>query len=157
MAMITMAAAVEPEVLIADEPTTALDVTTQRQAMQQFLRLRDRAATAILLISHDIGLIADYCSRILVMYCGRIVESGDYAGFYAHPRHPYSAGLLGSLPRLDGKTPVRVMSGSVGAIDEWPKACSFAPRCDRASPLCHAEPPAEHFEGSRMFACHHPL
>ena len=157
MAMIAMAVAIEPKVLIADEPTTALDVTTQRQAMRQLQKLRDEKGTSVLLISHDIGLIANYCSRILVMYCGRIVESCEYPDFYQHPRHPYSAGLLCAMPRLAGETPVKAMKGSVSAVSDWPSGCRFAPRCEHATSICREQAPALNQEQGRQFACHHPL
>jgi oligopeptide/dipeptide ABC transporter ATP-binding protein len=157
LVMITMASLVEPDVLIADEPTTALDTTTQRQAMSRLLALRDRVGTSILLITHDIGLIAEYCSRILVMYCGRLVESSDYADFYTRPRHPYSAGLLNALPRLDGKAPARAMRGTVAVLSDLPPGCPFAPRCDYATNPCREQMPAPHHDEGRMFACHHPL
>jgi oligopeptide/dipeptide ABC transporter ATP-binding protein len=155
--MITMASLVEPEVLIADEPTTALDTTTQRQAMDRLLALRDRVGTSILLITHDIGLIAEYCTRILIMYCGRLVESSDYRDFYAGPRHPYSAGLLNALPRVDGSAQAHAMRGTVAALTDLPPGCAFAPRCDYATSQCREQTPMPQYDQGRMFACHHPL
>jgi peptide/nickel transport system ATP-binding protein len=156
LAMIAMASAIRPRVLIADEPTTALDVTTQRQAMACLQRLQNKKGTAVLLISHDIGLIAGYCSRILVMYCGRIIENAAYPDFYEHPRHPYSNGLLAAVPRLHAGHPARGIPGRVPPPDQLPPGCHFAPRCEKASDLCRRQVPILHGGTRGQVACHHP-
>jgi peptide/nickel transport system ATP-binding protein len=158
LAMIAMAMAVRPSVLIADEPTTALDVTTQSLVLERLLRLRQQFGTAVLLITHDLGVVARCCSRILVMYCGRIVEQATYAAFHAHPRHPYSAGLLAAVPRLaspDG--PVRPIPGQVPVLGQLPDGCHFAPRCPRATEACRSCVPELPRDCAEAVACHHPL
>jgi peptide/nickel transport system ATP-binding protein len=156
LAMIAMAAAVRPRVIIADEPTTALDVTTQRQAMTSLQHLQEHAGTAILLISHDIGLIAEYCSRILVMYCGKIVENSAYDDFYAGPQHPYSRGLLAAVPRLHAARPPRGIPGRVPSPDQLPAGCHFAPRCEKATELCRQHAPVLQGGTRSQVACHYP-
>jgi peptide/nickel transport system ATP-binding protein len=158
LAMIAMAMAVRPRVLIADEPTTALDVTTQALVLQRLLQLRDQLGTALLLITHDLGVVARCCSRILVMYCGQIVEQAPYDAFHAGPRHPYSAGLLAAVPRIAGPTvAVRPIPGQVPAAARLPGGCRFTPRCDRATRLCSDESPELRGQAPSMVACHHPL
>ena len=155
--MIAMAAAVRPAVLIADEPTTALDVTTQRQAMRHLQDLSRTNATALLLITHDIGLVAEYCSRIMVMYCGRIVESAMYTEFHRKPLHPYSAGLLAAVPRVRSNAPVAGIPGQVTPLTRLAAGCHFAERCARAQAPCRDQVPGLIDEGGRMIACHYPL
>jgi oligopeptide/dipeptide ABC transporter ATP-binding protein len=158
LVMIAMAMAVRPRVLIADEPTTALDVTTQQLVIDQLLKLRDAAGTAILLITHDLGVVASCCSRIAVMYCGRIVEQAPYAGFHARPRHPYSSGLLDAVPRVTSDAGVaRGIAGQVPAPDQLPPGCAFAPRCSRATQTCTDQLPGLQSAADGQVACHHPL
>jgi oligopeptide/dipeptide ABC transporter ATP-binding protein len=157
LAMIAMAMAVQPRVLIADEPTTALDVTTQALVLDRLRHLRDTAGSAVLLVSHDLGVVASCCSTVLVMYCGRILEQAPYDALYASPRHPYTAGLLASVPRLEGGRGPVPIPGQVPALASLPPGCHFAPRCPRADDRCRMEPPALEPCDGRSAACHHPL
>ena len=135
--MIAAALAGRPEVLIADEPTTALDVTIQAQILDLLARLRRETGMALILVSHDLGVVADMCDRVCVMYAGRIVEEAPAATLFARPAHPYTAGLLGALPPLAG--PRRKLLAIPGRVPEpWamPPGCAFAPRCDRHVAAC---------------------
>ncbi|HEX2888982.1 ABC transporter ATP-binding protein [Vineibacter terrae] len=139
--MIATALAGEPEVLIADEPTTALDATIQAQILDLLRSLRD-SGMALVLISHDLGVVAENCARIAVMYCGRIVETAPTADLFEHPAHPYTRGLLAALPELDG--PVRRLEPIPGSVPEpWnlPPGCTFEPRCPHARGECRAAVP----------------
>ena len=141
--MIAMALAAEPELLIADEPTTALDVTVQAQILELLDTLRQSRRMAVLLITHDLGIVAGRADRVLVMYAGRIVESAPTAPLFEHPDHPYTRGLFASIPRIDAPagrlTPIR---GSVPRPDAWPVGCRFHPRCDwRVEKCMHLRPP----------------
>ncbi|MDQ6722581.1 MAG: ABC transporter ATP-binding protein [Candidatus Dormibacteraeota bacterium] len=141
--MIAMAMACDPVLLIADEPTTALDVTIQAQILALMRDLRRRRNTAILLITHDLGVIAEMADDVAVMYAGRVVEQGPVANVFANPQHPYTEALLHSLPVL-GMTqaePLKVIRGMVPSPLRWPTGCRFAPRCDYAFEKCAAYPP----------------
>ena len=159
LAMIAMAVATEPDLLIADEPTTALDVTTQSLIMDRMKWLRQNLGTSILLVTHDMGVIAHTCSRAMVMYCGRLVEQAAYADLFRHARHPYTAGLLASIPRIVHGVPgpVRAIPGRVPAPAELTSGCHFADRCDRCDDICRNRFPAMHTQGESVVACHHPL
>ncbi|MDP2293779.1 MAG: ABC transporter ATP-binding protein [Actinomycetota bacterium] len=141
--MIAMALACEPAVLIADEPTTALDVTIQAQVLELLRELVSESNTALILITHDLGVVAGMCDRVHVMYSGRIVESGERHALFAQPRHHYTRGLLASVPRLDlvgGKlTPI---PGSPRDVIDWSDGCAFAPRCPAVTEACLGGPPA---------------
>ncbi|ETX29898.1 ABC transporter ATP-binding protein [Roseivivax isoporae] len=141
--MIAMALITRPRLLIADEPTTALDVTTQAQILDLIARLRDETGTAVLLITHDMGVVAEVADRVAVMYAGRIVEQAPAATLFARQRHPYTALLLRTIPRLDGprKTALPAIPGAVPAPADWPQGCRFAPRCPLAIDTCRAESP----------------
>jgi oligopeptide/dipeptide ABC transporter ATP-binding protein len=141
--MIAMAIACHPKLLIADEPTTALDVTIQAQILDLLRRLRAEVGMALLLITHDLGVVAELCDRVLVMYAGRIVEEAPAVALFEGPRHPYTAGLLASRPRL-GETAKRLptIPGSVPPPARRGAACNFADRCPRALARCRAEAPA---------------
>ena len=159
LAMIAMAMATRPRVLIADEPTTSLDVSTQSLVIEQLKRLSDTYSTAILLVTHDLGVVAQSCSRAMVMYCGRLVEQSSYQDLYRHPRHPYSQGLLASVPRITNlKTAhAQAIPGRVPALSEYTRGCHFADRCSYADDLCRTRfPVTETLQDSRV-ACHHPL
>lgn len=159
LAMIAMAVATEPELLIADEPTTALDVTTQSLIMDRMKWLQRSLGTSILLVTHDMGVIAHTCSRAMVMYCGRLVEQAAYAELFRHARHPYTAGLLASIPRIMHGIPgpVRAIPGRVPAPSELSTGCHFADRCSRCDALCRTRFPAMLAQGDSVVACYHPL
>lgn len=161
--MIAMAMACRPKVLIADEPTTALDVTTQAQVLEQLSELGRSFGTAILLITHDLGVVAQACNRALIMYCGRIVEEATVAALFKAPAHPYTAGLLAAVPRIGGADVqrVRAIPGMVPHPAALPAGCHFADRCTRADPQCQQQTPAMQAvigqNGTHRHACHHPL
>jgi len=137
--MIAMALAGQPELLVADEPTTALDATIQAQILDLLRRLQQDTGMALVLISHDLGVVAEMCRRVCVMYAGRIVEQAPSEALFADPRHPYTKGLLAALPDMIG--PRRRLAAIAGGVPEpWnmPPGCAFAPRCDHASPACDA-------------------
>jgi len=142
-AMIAMALICRPKLLIADEPTTALDVTIQAQIVELVLRLRDELGMAIIWITHDLGIIAGLAQRVAVMYGGYIIEEAPVKDLYAHPRHPYTIGLLGSLPRMDESGHRRLVSidGLPPVLMEKPNYCPFAPRCTYVVERCHHENP----------------
>jgi len=152
--MIAMALAGRPELLVADEPTTALDVTIQAQILELLSELRRAEGMALVLISHDLGVVAETCERVAVMYAGRIVEEAPVETLFAAPLHPYTQGLLGALPPIDG--PRRVLASIPGGVPEpWamPPGCAFAPRCPQHGPACDAAPPALLRRDGRAAAC----
>ena len=135
--MIAMAIALEPDVLIADEPTTALDVTIQAQIMELLAELRRETGMALILITHDVGVIAESTERVMVMYAGRIVESGPTGAVVARPAHPYTAGLMSSMPRAEMKDRRLVtIEGAPPVMAAIPAGCAFHPRCGRREPVC---------------------
>jgi oligopeptide/dipeptide ABC transporter ATP-binding protein len=141
-AMIAMALACNPDVLIADEPTTALDVTIQAQIIELIDKLKDDFNSAVILITHDLGVVADVADEILVMYAGRVVERGGKRSVFYDPQHPYSWGLLGSIPRLDRAKGTRLASirGAPPSLINLPQGCKFRPRCPHAFEKCTQEP-----------------
>lgn len=139
--MIAVALACNPEVLIADEPTTALDVTIQAQIIEIIRDLREKLGTAVIWITHDLAVIAGLADRVLVMYGGEIVEEALVDELYAKPQHPYTQGLLGSLPRLDERTKLVNIQGQPPSLYSPPESCSFAPRCPYAYERCETENP----------------
>lgn len=141
--MIAMALACEPALLIADEPTTALDVTIQAQILELLRDLQQRLGMAILMITHDLGVIAELADEVIVMYAGKIVESAPVDAIFNDPQHPYTIGLLGSIPRLDvARSRLATIEGTVPSPARQPAGCRFAPRCPFSDARCHAEPPA---------------
>ena len=142
-AMIAMALSCNPDLLIADEPTTALDVTIQAQILALIRKLRSEFGSAIILITHDMGVVADIADRVCVMYAGRIVEDGPKLELFTNAQHPYTWGLLGSIPRIDRPRPHRLTTipGLPPSLLSLPSGCSFAPRCAHAFELC-SQPPA---------------
>ncbi len=140
--MIAMALASEPDLLIADEPTTALDVTVQAQILELLDRIRSARGMAVLLITHDLGIVAGRADRVLVMYAGRIAEAAPTGPLFAQPAHPYTRGLFGSIPRLDTTaTRLSPIPGSVPRPDHWPTGCRFHPRCPSRVDKCSHERP----------------
>jgi peptide/nickel transport system ATP-binding protein len=161
-AMIAMALACNPQVLIADEPTTALDVTIQAQILDIILDLQKRLGTAVILITHDLGVVAETAQRVIVMYAGRKVEEASVGELFARPLHPYTHGLMASIPRLglmrgearaSGERLLEI-PGKVPALTNLPQACAFAPRCAFAIDLCRQEyPPYEEKRPGHWAAC----
>ena len=142
-ALIAIALACKPRLLIADEPTTALDVTIQAQILELLKELVTGSGTALVMITHDLGVVAGLCDTVHVMYSGRIVESSDRRSLFAEPRHPYTTGLLASVPRLDSPrgVPLRPIPGSPRDVLPWAQGCAFAPRCTRRVEQCTTTPP----------------
>jgi len=145
--MIAMALSCDPELLIADEPTTALDVTIQAQIMELLASLQQRLGLAILLITHDLGVVAEFCERVIVMYTGRVVEESPVRDLFANPAHPYTRGLLKSLPSVSGGDPsasqrLPTIKGMVPSIDNLPHGCKFNPRCPDVMDICLGNEPA---------------
>jgi oligopeptide transport system ATP-binding protein len=154
--MIAMAIALDPAVLIADEPTTALDVTVQAQIMELLADLQDERKMGLILITHDLGVVADVADRIAVMYAGRLVEGANVFDLYAKPAHPYTKGLLESIPRLDQKgETLSAIGGLPPNLTRIPAGCAFHPRCKYAQDICKADPPPPLLDlGGRTSACH---
>ena len=159
LVMIAMAMAIKPAVLLADEPTTALDVTTQMIVLSRLQHMREELGTSIVLVTHDLAVMAQMCERAMVMYCGRIVEQADCRSLFNHPRHPYSNGLLGAVPRLTAgePVPVKAIRGQLPGLNESIPGCQFAPRCKRADRRCNTDSPDLSGSEGRLWACHHPL
>jgi peptide/nickel transport system ATP-binding protein len=156
--MIAMAIINYPDIIIADEPTTALDVTVQAQILEQLLEVKDAVNAAIILITHDLGVIAGMAHRVLVMYAGRVVEKAETDPLFERPRMPYTAGLLGSIPALDAtQARLRPIKGTPPSLINIPSGCPFSPRCPIATDICHTEEPAlvETDEAEHSAACHH--
>lgn len=154
--MIAMALACNPKLLIADEPTTALDVTIQAQILDLMKKLKSEFHAAIMLITHDLGVVAEMCDRIAVMYAGKVVEEGTTAQIFREPLHPYTEGLLASIPRIDEtrQDKLHVIEGTVPNLLHLPKGCSFAPRCPKAMDICRREEPTlEEVEDGRKVSC----
>ena len=144
--MIAMALSCQPQLLIADEPTTALDVTIQAQILDLMIKLKEQMGTAIILITHNLGLVAQMAERILVMYAGKVVEEAPVKALFDHPQHPYTKGLLNSIPKIDEiysgeKRPLQEIPGVVPSLFHIPKGCSFHPRCAWAMEKCTNESP----------------
>ncbi len=157
--MVAMALLCQPRLLIADEPTTALDVTVQAQIMQLLGDIRRDFGTAIILITHDLGIVAGFCDRTLVMYGGQIMEEGATDDLFAKPTHPYTRGLLNAVPRLDqDEETLRTITGEPPNMSRLPAGCPFSPRCAQVQPNCPTERPAlETINGARRRACHLPV
>ena len=162
--MIAMALSCEPSLLIADEPTTALDVTIQAQILDLLVKLRQETGTGIVLITHDLGVVAEVCDDVAVMYAGEIVEQAPAERLFSAPQHPYTVGLLASIPRLDlmrGQAArntgrLQEIPGIVPPLFDLPEGCAFAPRCNKADDLCRRERPAyEQKRAGHWAACWH--
>lgn len=159
--MIAMALSCNPKLLVADEPTTALDVTTQAQVLEQIVELQEEFHMAVILITHDLGVIAETCQRAVVMYCGNIVETGTVEDLFQRPRHPYTKGLLESIPRLRDEriAELPIIPGMVPDLLSLPPGCRFADRCKYAQADCLQTPPRLESSGDAGsgVACYHPL
>lgn len=152
--MIAMALACHPQILIADEPTTALDVTIQAQILDLLNELKQRFNTSVIMITHDMGVVAEVADRVLVMYAGEIVEEGEVQKVFSRPEHPYTKGLLASVPRVDQETQELVaIPGSLPGLDEEIHGCRFHPRCPFATDRCRAERPAVFTDGNHKVRC----
>jgi peptide/nickel transport system ATP-binding protein len=159
--MIAMALACDPKVLIADEPTTALDVTIQAGILDLLREIRERLGTAVVLITHNLGVVADIADRVVVMYAGRKVEEAEVHELFAHPQHPYTVGLLAAIPRIDdtgdGRRRLQEIPGIVPSLPEPPARCTFAERCPRADERSRSEEPAlREVRPDHHVACFHP-
>ena len=156
--MIAMALACEPDLLICDEPTTALDVTIQAQILDLMKALQAQTGMAIIFITHDLGVVAELCDEVVVMYAGRAVERADIFELFDHPRHPYTHGLMASIPRLEDvpKSLLKTIKGQVPALHEMPAGCRFSNRCPHATEICVSTIPAtEQLSDRHAVACHH--
>jgi len=151
--MIAMALSCDPELLIADEPTTSLDVTVQAQLLEIIAELRNRLGTAVMIITHNLGVVARYVDRVNVMYAGRLVETAATDELYGNPKHPYTIGLLASVPRLDSKRKesLRIIKGLPPNLSRLPSGCSFHPRCNYAFDRCREEVPTLEEVGPEHF------
>lgn len=161
-AMIAIALACRPKLLIADEPTTALDVTIQAQILELMKELQQKTGTSIILITHDLGVVADMCDRVVVMYAGEVVETGTVDRIFYHPQHPYTKGLLASVPRLDMNRhePLQPITGTPPDLLHPPVGCPFFARCAYAMEVCRAHKPALEDQGENQHAAcwlQHPL
>jgi len=155
--MIAMALSCNPDILIADEPTTALDVTIQAQILDLIREKRDERSTSVIMITHDLGVVAEMCDRVCVMYAGRIVERAGVEELFADPLHPYTRGLLDSIPRLDrvGRERLHTIGGAPPDLLDLPSGCPFRPRCSRAMEICAVQAPPEiTIAAGRTVACH---
>jgi peptide/nickel transport system ATP-binding protein/oligopeptide transport system ATP-binding protein len=157
--VIAIAMIAGPRLLIADEPTTALDVTIQAQLLRLMKAQVEQRRTALILITHDLAAVSQMADRIVVLYCGRVVEIGPSAALITGPQHPYTRGLLDSIPaNHQGRSRLPQIPGTVPDIRKLPPGCSFAPRCPRAGDLCRTDAPPLTMAGDgRSFACHFPL
>ena len=154
--MIAIALASSPKLLLADEPTTALDVTIQDQVLKLILRLRDELDMAVILVTHDLGVVAQTCDRVVVMYAGRVVETGPVVDVFARPQHAYTLGLLNSVPLAHkSKKTLQPIPGTPPDIGDRPPGCPFAPRCSLATDECDSQPPMKQVSENHWAACWH--
>lgn len=157
--MIAMALVCKPDILIADEPTTALDVTIQAQILDLIAEMQKDLGMSVIFITHDLGVISEICDRVIVMYAGNIVEQATVEKLFEQPFHPYTVGLLESIPKLDSipKQRLRTISGSVPSLSEMPKGCRFHNRCPNEIPECSAKPPfLDEIAAEHTVACFNP-
>jgi oligopeptide/dipeptide ABC transporter ATP-binding protein len=156
--MIAIALAGRPKLLIADEPTTALDVTIQAQILELIRNIQRDDGMSVLLITHDLGVIAEMCDRVAVMYAGRVVEQGAVLDIFDRPAHPYTRGLLASRPKISaGSNWLSTIEGTVPAVGQMGTGCSFAPRCALAGPDCAQRPPLREVGVAHHAACVRPF
>jgi peptide/nickel transport system ATP-binding protein/oligopeptide transport system ATP-binding protein len=157
-AMIAMALACQPALMIADEPTTALDVTIQAQILDLIARLKQETGMSVLLITHDLGVVAEICRKVAVMYAGKVVESAEVGELFARPAHPYTVGLFNSLPHVGGRGGVlKPIPGVVPTLVNLPSGCAFQERCFRRHDACHAQPPWRDIAPGHHARCWAPL
>lgn len=155
--MIGMAMVCNPDLLIADEPTTALDVTIEAQILHLMRQLQKDKGTSIMMITHNLGVVAEICDQVYVMYAGKVVESAEVHELFQNPKHPYTQGLLGALPKMDSRQRLNSIDGMVPTLKDMPAGCRFAPRCPMATQRCRDEQPdlvdvaPEHWVGCFMF------
>lgn len=157
-AMISLALSCQPALLIADEPTTALDVTIQAQILDLIQRLKEELNMGVIMITHDLGVVAEVCSRVVVMYLGQVVEEADVKTLFSRPLHPYTKGLIKSIPRIEGERTKRLyaIEGMVPSLENIPRGCRFATRCAFADEICHNEAPIlEELESGHKIRCWH--
>ena len=156
--MIAMALSCNPKLLLADEPTTALDVTTQAQVMEQIMTLQQETGTAVVLVTHDLAVVAETCDRVVVMYAGTVVEQAPVDDIFTRPQHPYTEGLLQSIPRIRPQklAELPTIPGTVPDLLMLPPGCQFADRCYKAAPECRASDPRIESDGLRAVACFRP-
>ena len=140
--MIGMAMLCNPDLLIADEPTTALDVTIEAQILHLMRQLQKDKGTSIMMITHNLGVVAEICDQVYVMYAGKVVESAEVHELFQNPKHPYTQGLLGALPKMDSRQRLNSIDGMVPTLKDMPTGCRFAPRCPMATQKCREEQPA---------------
>lgn len=163
--MIAMSLACQPDILIADEPTTALDVTIQAQILELMKKLQDELGMGIIMITHDLGVVAETCDDVAVMYCGNIVETADVKTLFGHPQHPYTKGLIESIPSFDSTTGASrerlpTIEGMVPSLFDLPKGCNFQDRCRYATDKCrgsNGEPTLQEVKSGHLVSCFHPL
>ena len=156
--MIAMALACESKIMIADEPTTALDVTIQAQIMSMIVELNQKLDMGVILITHDLGVVAEVCTRVVVMYLGQVVEEADVENLFTRPLHPYTQGLMKLIPQLDcdRSKPLLVIEGTVPSLHQIPEGCRFATRCPFADDLCRSKmPPMEQYAPGQRARCWH--
>jgi oligopeptide/dipeptide ABC transporter ATP-binding protein len=152
--MIAMALACRPKLLIADEPTTALDVTIQAQILEQMNELKKRFGMAILMITHDLGVVSEMADKVIVMYAGKVVETTDTKRLFQNPRHPYTQGLIASMPRLDKEVDeLPIIPGNVPAPEDMPTGCRFSTRCPFATELCRTKAPGLYGDEAHRVSC----
>ena len=154
--MIALSLAAEPDVIIADEPTTALDVTIQAQILDLLRQLQRERAISVILITHDLGIVAETCQQVVVLYAGRVAEMGAVEAVFSDPQHPYTRGLLAALPRPGSRgSDLQVIPGAVPSGLELVSGCAFAPRCDYAMDICRRQQPEfSAFHAAHQSACH---
>lgn len=155
--MIAIALACEPDILIADEPTTALDVTIQAQILELMQKLQDENGMSIIFITHDLGVVAEMCDEVVVMYAGRVAEQANVYDLFEKSQHPYTQGLLASIPRLDGtpKTELQTIPGQVPSLADMPEGCRFATRCPKVTDICRKTPELIEVHTQHQAACWH--
>jgi peptide/nickel transport system ATP-binding protein len=151
--MIAMALSCDPSLLIADEPTTALDVTIAAQILELMKGLQASSGMSIVMITHNLGVIGEMCRRVLVMYLGKVVEEGTTDDIFYQPKHPYTQGLLRSIPQIGLKQRLSPIAGSVPSMAELPAGCAFAPRCPHAMPVCGEPPPMLELDPGHRARC----